>query len=296
MSRAQPLIVFYNSMFGEWPDPACGQCQPPGRYSADQALLSEADAIVFHLPTLGGAPDVPAGPLRVAWSLESDITVPAMRDADFMAQFDLSMTYRRDSSVWMPYVGPVSLPAMLAAPRPKTAAYPVCHFQSNWYDRSGRTAYVAELMKRVKIASYGTVLPTVPSPGEVRGRDARLAIMAQHKFTLTFENSVSYDYVSDKFFDALIAGSVPVYLGARNVGDFAPAPRSFINTADFAGPASLACYLNHLDQHPAEYEEYLSWKRDGASRAFRALLAEVPAHAYCRLAAAVAQFEPAPAC
>ncbi len=62
VSREQPLVVFYNSMFGEWPEPACGQCQPLGRYSADPALLSEADAIVFHLPTLGAAPDVPGWP------------------------------------------------------------------------------------------------------------------------------------------------------------------------------------------------------------------------------------------
>lgn len=289
MTRAQPLIVFYNSMFGDWPQPDCGQCQPSGRYSADRALFGSADAIVFHLPTLFGVPGVPPGPLRVAWSLESDVTVPAMRDAVFMAQFHLSMTYRRDSSVWMPYVGQVSLPAMLSAPRPKTAAFPVCHFQSNRYDRSGRTAYVAELMKRVKIASYGKVLPTVPRPGDVEGRDARLAIMAQHKFTLAFENSVSPDYVSDKFFDALIAGSVPVYLGAPNVADFAPGPRSFIDTADFTGPADLAGYLNHLDQHPAEYEEYLSWKRDGPSPAFRKLLEQIPPHVYCRLAQVVSQ-------
>ncbi len=285
---AQPLIVFYNSIFGDWPEPSCSDCQLSGRYSNDRALLDGADAIVFHLPTLFGVPSVKRGPLRVAWSQVSDVTVPALRDACFRSQFHLSMTYRRDSSVWMPDFGPVTAAALLAPPLPKTAGQPVCHFQSSRNDGIGRIAFVAELMQRTEVASYGTVLPTVPQAGSIAGREGRLAVMARHKFTLAFENSVSADYVTNKFFDPLVAGSVPVYRGAPNVAEFAPGPRSYIDAADFSGPADLADYLNHLDQHPAEYEEYLTWKHDGPSPAFRALLAQAD-HPYCRLAQAVSQ-------
>lgn len=286
LTLAQPLIVFYNSMFGDWPEPSCAGCQPSGRYSTDRALLDGADAIVFHLPTLFGAPRVKRGPLRVAWSQESEVTVPALRDACFRSQFHLSMTYRRDSSVWMPDFGPVTAAALLAPPLPKTASQPVCHFQSNRKDGIGRIAFVAGLMQRTEVASYGTVLPTVPQAGSIAGREGRLAVMARHKFTLAFENSMSPDYVTSKFFDPLVAGSVPVYRGAPNVAEFAPGPRSYIDASDFSGPAELAGYLNYLDQHPAEYEEYLTWKHDGASPAFRALLAQAD-HPYCRLARAV---------
>ncbi|HEY1778563.1 MAG TPA: glycosyltransferase family 10 [Solirubrobacteraceae bacterium] len=61
------------------------------------------------------------------------------------------------------------------------------------------------------------------------------------------------DYVSDKLFDVWVAGSVPVYLGATNVAEFAPARNSYIDASSFDSPAELAAYLNHLDGHDDDY-------------------------------------------
>jgi hypothetical protein len=41
--------------------------------------------------------------------------------------------------------------------------------------------------------------------------------------------SCEEDYVTEKFFHALAAGSVPVVVGAPNTGDFAPAPNSYLH-------------------------------------------------------------------
>lgn len=40
---------------------------------------------------------------------------------------------------------------------------------------------------------------------------------------MAFENVIAMDYVTEKFYDPLIAGSVLVYLGAPNIADFARA-------------------------------------------------------------------------
>ena len=44
----------------------------------------------------------------------------------------------------------------------------------------------------------------------------------EHKFYLSFENSICEDYVSEKFFNALHDGLVPVYMGKAEVilGDY----------------------------------------------------------------------------
>ena len=59
---------------------------------------------------------------------------------------------------------------------------------------------------------------------------------AKYKFTIAFENAVARDYVTEEFYDLLIAGSVPIYLGAPNIDDFAPGDKCFINAADWDSP------------------------------------------------------------
>lgn len=42
------------------------------------------------------------------------------------------------------------------------------------------------------------------------------------------ENSVRQDYVTEKIWDGLLAGCIPVYLGSSSVRDMLPDPNSFI--------------------------------------------------------------------
>jgi len=49
-----------------------------------------------------------------------------------------------------------------------------------------------------------------------------------------------------KIYQTYLAGSVPVYMGAPNVGEFVPFPNSFINAADFESAKDLAVYLSRV--------------------------------------------------
>lgn len=50
----------------------------------------------------------------------------------------------------------------------------------------------------------------------------------RYKFCVAMENSVRQDYVTEKIWDALGAGCIPVYLGFSNARDFVPDPDSYI--------------------------------------------------------------------
>jgi hypothetical protein len=131
--------------------------------------------------------------------------------------------------------------------------------------------YARDLMRYLQVDSYGTCLTNRKLP-EDRGVTTKLETIARYKFTLAFENSISQDYVTEKFFDPLTAGSVPVYRGAPNIDDFAPGERCFINAADFHGPRDLAEYLSYLAANETEYESYLIWKeKPFAGRFLRAI-------------------------
>src|SRR5262249_928937 len=91
------------------------------------------------------------------------------------------------------------------------------------------------------------------------------------------------DYVTEKFFDPLQVGSVPVYLGAPNVEEFAPGDQCMIRTTDFESPRHLAEYLRQLNEDDAAYEKYLEWKRQPFRDSFQRLLDEQREPAFVRL-------------
>jgi len=251
----------------------------------DRRAAADVEAIVFHLPTLDPAA-LPngrrPGQRWVAWSHESEVNYPIMDDAAFMAQFDLTMTHQRRADVWVPYLPRAE--QMFAPPQPKTEAAPVVYIASNPRDRSGRDDYVRELMRHVAVDSYGRRLNNRTMPGLDDGRRTKILTIARYRFTLAFENSIAPDYVTEKFYDPLVAGSVPIVLGAPNVADFAPAPGSYLNVADFAGPAALARRVRELCADEAAYASLLAWKARGFSPAFGELLAASRGDPFLKLA------------
>jgi hypothetical protein len=276
------LLLVYNSF---WNQPVCESlpdCPHDCEVTTDHGRFPEADAVIFHLPSMGTVwPGVKPGRQKwVVWSMESDVNYPQLADPAFMSRFDLTMTYRLDSDVPIPYLEPETLHEFRKPPREKTADADVAYFASNPRDRNGRNEYVAALMQHIAIHSYGRCLGN-RALAEDRGRDTKLQVTAQYKFTLAFENSTTTDYVTEKFFDPFRAGSVPVYLGAPNVEDFAPGNHCFIRAADFPGPGELAAYLQRVAADPLLYSAYFRWKQDAFRERFLEL-ADLRRSGLCR--------------
>jgi len=134
------------------------------------------------------------------------------------------------------------------------------------------------------VHSMGSCLNNHPRPPKHNWQSTKTDALRPYKFYLAFENSAVDDYVTEKFFQALVAGAVPVVMGLENIADFAPAPNSFIHVSDFASPAALAEYLKFLDANDDAYYEYLAWKREGVSEQFERLLASTTGiHIACRI-------------
>ena len=88
--------------------------------------------------------------------------------------------------------------------------------------------------------------------------------------------------MTEKLFDPLCAGTVPVYFGAPNARDFAP-EHSFIDASEFSGPRELAAYLHHLLNSPDEYQSYFRWRAKPFTRDFEASLDRIETPLFCRL-------------
>ena len=104
-----------------------------------------------------------------------------------------------------------------------------------------------------------------------RGRETRLRRISAYSFYLAFENCNEIDYVSEEIYDAFVAGTVPVYLGAPNVTDFLPAKKCAIFVRDFASATELTEYLLELHHDRRRYREYLEWRQQPFLDSFRRL-------------------------
>jgi len=257
-----PLVLLYSPFFEGFPNLFKLNVETACRFTADRQRLPEADVVLFHLPTMGGLefPKRYPGQRWALFSMESSVNYPALADRKFMRQFDITMGYWRDATVWTPYFNSVTAKLLRLPPMEKTEVAPLVYFQSSPLDASGRIGYVRALMQHMRVDSYGKVLNTRQLPESDRGGRSKIRTIARYKFTLAFENSIASDYVTEKFFQPLIAGSVPVYLGAPNIAAYAPGEDCFINVADFDGPASLAAHLERIGGDEAEYGKLLAWK------------------------------------
>ncbi|KAM6896749.1 4-galactosyl-N-acetylglucosaminide 3-alpha-L-fucosyltransferase 9-like [Lycodopsis pacificus] len=225
----------------------------------DKTLYQKAHGIVFHHRDINGnlenLPKMPRPSFQKwVWSnMESPANSPRILGLNRV--FNLTCNYRRDSNIQVPYG--YLLPVTSEDESFKLPAKDklVCWIVSNWGGQQKRVQYYNELKKYVKIHTYGQAF------GHQLSNKDYPKILSSCKFYLSFENSIYEDYITEKFYNPLIWGSVPVVLGPpkQNYEDHAP-PDSFIHINDFSSPQKLAERLLYLDQNNAEYVRFFTWR------------------------------------
>ena len=139
---------------------------------------------------------------------------------------------------------------------------------SNCRDRSGRLDIARELMRRLPVDSFGRCLRNRPWPedalkaasGSSHPHRQLQALLRQYKFVISVENSIAHDYVTEKLWDALTMGAIPIYLGAPNVKrDILPESNAAIVISDFRSLQDVANYVESVAQDRSLAEKHLAW-------------------------------------
>lgn len=267
----RPLeLVCFNDFFGHSLAEDPRWHLPPHRLHDDLSRLPEADAVLFHLPGLSPASTFPPkrpGQVWVSLTFESDHNYPHQADPHFMRRFDLRMSYRQSADLPLDYLWPTRLQDYLQPPSAKTEPAPAAIFISNGRPVSGREEYLDRLGRVLPIDRYGRHRATRSLPEDL-GRATLLETLARYRFGLAFENAMDADYVTEKFFQCLVAGTIPVYLGAPNVEDFAPGDHSFIDASSFPHPEALGAYLTELARDEPALQAYHTWRQRPLRPAF----------------------------
>ncbi|CAN1307415.1 Putative fucosyltransferase-like protein [Linum perenne] len=167
---------------------------------------------------------------------------------------------------------------IMAPVEPKTEKAFAAAFISNCGSLNFRLQVLNSLVKRkIPIDSYGACH---------RNRDGRVnkvKTLKRYKFSLAFENSNEEDYVTEKFFQSLVAGTIPVVVGAPNIQDFAPGPGSVLHIKTRKDVKTIAKTIRYLSENDTAYNQSIRWKFDGPSDSFKALVDMAAVHSSCRL-------------
>jgi len=252
----------------------------------DHFYRDRAAVMIIHMPTLHSSDPILNWNMKrddelwVFWSMECEAHRPWQYQPDVLSLFDIMATHKLDSDIPVPYLDVRYLESFRRPPCAKTGF--VNAFISSHFNLSKRLETLEELMKYIDIHSYGKCMHNYDLVAD-EGMATKENVIASYLFTIAFENTVAEDYVTEKFFQPLEAGSVPIYLGAPNIDEFAPGNRCFINVSDFLSIPELAEYLQTLNADPAAYDSYHAWRTEPLRDTFLAKIDLIATDALLRL-------------
>ncbi|KRX65657.1 CDK5 regulatory subunit-associated protein 1, partial [Trichinella sp. T9] len=240
--------------------------------SNDRRLLSVSSAVIFELREVQlSSIFLPKRPdqIFIFYSREAppQLFAPTLGVGNF---FDHSVTYMPISWFHCPYgmvvkkkkkkgesSGEESSTRREQQPNNRTRL--AFWIASKCSTHSGREWLVERLGRYIPIDTYGAC-GTLPLAREAFDHDQQRSLAKLYKFRIVFENTVCSHYMTERFFEALIDGSVPVVLRRADYEPIAP-EHSFIAVDDFHSAQQLADYLNFLHTNPRQYEKYHQWTR-----------------------------------
>ncbi|KAM9786722.1 4-galactosyl-N-acetylglucosaminide 3-alpha-L-fucosyltransferase 9 [Syngnathus typhle] len=227
--------------------------------TADRNLYNKSDGVLIHHRDIGSdlsnLPPLqrPSFQKWVWMNLESPSHSSQLAGIENI--FNLTLNYRRDADIEVPY-GSLLATESEGDFVPPSKNKLICWIVSNWNQEHVRVKYYNELYKHIEVHAYGQAF------GEYIADQDFFPTIASCKFYLAFENSIHKDYITEKFYNPLAAGTVPVVLGPsrQNYENFVQGD-AFIHVDDFASPKELADYLLLLDKNEEMYLRYFEWRR-----------------------------------
>ena len=290
-----------------WVKPTEGEmrsenCDIPCFYSGDNSpeairrssavifLLYRLQAIPWNTRATSSDPDVilkkrgvdPSGVIKVGMSMES--TANCRDQFDVISKYDIEFSYRKTSDVFIPYFEFPRFNLLRPVPKWHERHSAVVFVANNCNTRSHRAEFVTLLQKYVQVDSVSGCLHNKDWPQDIPKSD-KIGLLERYKVYIAAENSIDNDYVSEKVYRGLVAGAVPIYLGAPNVEEYIPSNSTIIVPKNFTKNdiSILATVVKKIFNDEAEYERWISFKHHNYENWFKKRFSFTQVDYFCRL-------------
>ncbi|KAL3081741.1 hypothetical protein niasHS_011826 [Heterodera schachtii] len=273
-SDERPIILAWNNFFHwsifDFIDLQFGDknCSYRCVYTEDISFEKAASVVIWH--TGDQLRELPrhrrAEQLYVMMSHESPLLGSANFEKIPYNFFNISITYRSDSTIRIPYdeLAPITaqtLPQYIwtdaeIQKRMALKKRSAVQFVSNCNVPSGRDALTAQLQRLLQVDVYGKCNNNTNCKEECYQREQE-----SHFFYFAFENAVCPNYVTEKFWRALRNLIVPIVLSRKVMEEVGIPNGTFIAVDDFNSVKALAEYLKQLQRDKDKYMSYFNWTK-----------------------------------
>ncbi|OWF46873.1 alpha-(1,3)-fucosyltransferase C-like [Mizuhopecten yessoensis] len=272
--KSKRLILVWTPIFMQWfwtdtLQKQMSECACDCSVTSDRSRIKEADAVLFHIFDLWfwlGLPTYrdPRQVWVVWWAEPTTRVWPDLRR--FRYTFNWTMNYRRDSTIEAPFA--VAVPLTKDEKKDRANWYNlefptlikrkinnVSITNSDCYDEVQRYRLVEQLREHVPVDFYGRC-GNLSCP---RDNEECTAKLRTYKFMIQFENSYCTDYVSEKYWSSLFAGSIPIVNWKRQQQSYPVIKHSYINIFDFADMKSAGEYIKKVATNNTLFKSYFKW-------------------------------------
>lgn len=234
--------------------------------TTERSRMMDCEAVIFQHKSLPVAP--PIKNHKQVWIFTSSESPYYTRRPVLMPKwrhvFDWSMSYRRDSDVFLGYG--LIIPRKTPLVRDYDLVFSekkgeVAWIVSNCRTQSKREKYVEELKKHIKVDIFGKCGEACEAYRFPGNDSCHKRISRDYKFYLSFENSLCVDYTSEKLYYIyeLDFPILPVVRGALTGKTYIP-NGTYIDTLDFKTPKDLAKILKEIGNNKSKYAKMLRAK------------------------------------
>lgn len=121
-----------------------------------------------------------------------------------------------------------------------------CPKEFMYYGVGWEYPFSLKIQKGLRKLKLLSLFPKNTSPSYGGRVDEKISVLKTFKFALCFENGRDIDgYITEKIFDCLFAGTIPVYWGANNIYSYIP-EECLVDRRNFKSNEELYHYLKSM--------------------------------------------------
>ena len=198
---------------------------------------------------------------------DTEYSKKSLRNMQYLAWFNGDPDSQHRSSLWYPF-GP-SIGELLRDyslfTMPREKRIPVIGWMSKDCVLRERINILVEISKHFPVFSMGRCEQNIPPPTDDPGRLGDFVdqqrTKAQYMFYFAVENGIQCPhYMTEKIWDALSRGSIPIYIGWDGMEEYIPSKDAIIDLRDFSSPAELSARLTEIATNDAAYAKVHEWR------------------------------------